>query len=616
MSSGALKTQRRAASFGESKPFGYKPGGLPVASSHASGQRIRVAPPVPSLSVYAADRLAALCAAAGFGADGERAVAVCQSLLSPWGDLPLGMYAAWLSEISDDNTPIEFSVTIADGRSDVRMLFETQAAEPTLAAYRAAGLAFQERLGREFGADLRRFRKVQDLFLPEDMEGPFAVWNSVVFSRGRPPLFKAYFNPQARGRGRAPALVEEALERLGLHRAWAGLCRAAVRRGPHLDEVKYFALDLTSEEHSRVKVYVRHHSATPEDLEVASSAAEGYVPGEALDFARAVAGGAECLSARATFTCSAFVEGQDERPAATTLYVPVCAYARDDAAVVHRVTDYLAAHAIDSALYNRIVEGFANRPLEDGVGMQSWVALRRYEGIPRLTAYLATEATRRYRPGAIPAATGDRLSFASAEEVVRCLAAYDVADHPFVQRMKREKANDGLAQNELIHDLLRAMDPIRPSDFPDTQLGIGHRLSERVERHYASRDLRERFGSLIVAEVCGQQLVQSAGESLRSLSDRSEPTLFDRFRKSNEPKRTANSLARARPRDRAAVDSFRQGAMGVHQALWEAFDELYVACFGTVEQTRCCVSGEAMSGPGKAVPHCQLELESPKSVET
>src|SRR6185369_7673289 len=94
-------------------------------------------------------------------------------------------------------------------------------------------------------------------------------------------------------------------------------------------------------EQARVKVYVRHHDATPADLEYAASAAPGSNPGEAEEFARAMGGGARRFTDRATFTCAAFVGGNSDEPSATTQYVPVCAYARDDREVEERVSKYL-----------------------------------------------------------------------------------------------------------------------------------------------------------------------------------------------------------------------------------------------------------------------------------
>lgn len=352
---------------------------------------------------YTAERLAALCRSAGFAAECENITRTYRNLVHPWGDVPLGKPSPWVSDISDDHTPVELSVAIADQRAEVRVLFEPQADVPTLRAFRAAGLDFHDRLEREYGADLTRFRLLQDLFLPETMAGPFAVWSSVVFAHGEAPTFKTYFNPQACGLRQAPALVAEALQRLGMPRAMSYLRETVLRRGPELDELKYFALDLSPAHQARVKVYARHHEATPEQLEAACSAARSYVRGEALEFAREMAGD-EVMRARAPFTCSAFTsESGDARPASTTLYIPVCAYARDDAAVRQRVRAYMLQRDIDPGLYESIVDGYANRPLDAGVGMQAWFAIRRHHGQARFTVYLATESHRVHQPGTVPA---------------------------------------------------------------------------------------------------------------------------------------------------------------------------------------------------------------------
>jgi hypothetical protein len=361
--------------------------------------------PAVSLVDYAAGRLEALCAAARFSDEAERIVGAFRDLVTPWAEAPIGRRLGWVSDISDDNTPIEFSVAMAGERAEVRVLFEPQASEPTLAAYRREGLAFHERLERQYGADLARFRAVEDLFLPADMEGAFAVWSSAVFARNAAPAFKTYFNPQATGRQNARHLTETALQRLAMAGALASLDGTVIRRG-ELDELKYFALDLDGGPFSRVKIYVRHHQATAEDLELAASSATNHVPGEVAAFVRAMRGSDESLAVRAPFSCAAFVaDGERLRPASTTIYVPVCAYARDDGAVLARIRRYLIDRGIDPTRYVALVEGFANRPLDAGVGMQAWFALRTHGGQTRFTVYLATEANRIHSPGSVPAPT-------------------------------------------------------------------------------------------------------------------------------------------------------------------------------------------------------------------
>lgn len=358
----------------------------------------------PRLVHRVSERLRALCVGAGLPGEADAVVGTFAELIAPWGYERVQAASAWPSEISDDHTPVEFSVALDGARTEVRALFEALADEPTLRARRAAGLDFHERLGRAHGADLTRFRLLEDLFLPEELDGPFAVWNSVVFPGDAGPAFKTYFNPQARGRVNAAALVEAALGRLGMPRAMAALRAGPLRRGPELDELKYFALDLAAAPTARVKVYVRHHRATPRDLEEATASARHRVPGEALAFAREMSGGDGPLAARAAATCSAFTAGSDDgRPDATTLYVPVCAYANDDEVARERLHAYMLRRGLDPARYERIIAAFANRPLRSGVGMQSWFSLRTVDGAPRFAVYLATELNQVFAPGTVPA---------------------------------------------------------------------------------------------------------------------------------------------------------------------------------------------------------------------
>ncbi|MET0342672.1 MAG: tryptophan dimethylallyltransferase family protein [Polyangiales bacterium] len=334
--------------------------------------------------------------------DTETVLSTYHARVAPW-IAERDACASWQSEVSDDHTPIELSVTLTEGDAALRLLFEPQPARPTLDAAREAGLAFLDALETIPGVDLTRFRRVQDLFLPERMHGRFALWISVVFARGAEPEYKVYLDPHARGAAEAPALVEEALDRLGLPHAWASLRESALRRGPVLDETKYFALDLGSDPAARVKIYVHHHGATPADLVTACENACNGDAERVHAFARAMRGGDAPMRVRAPFTCHAFTATRDAR-AEATVYVPVCAYAPDDEAVAERVQEYLDREpGVDSRRYRRVLRAAATRPLAAGVGLQSWFALRCGARGPRFTVYLATESRRVFARGVIPA---------------------------------------------------------------------------------------------------------------------------------------------------------------------------------------------------------------------
>lgn len=613
------------------------------AADRSSGSGVRASVLQPqTLLDFTSVRLTRLCETAGLQEDAAGILGTFRELVSPWASQRIvGAPSQWASDISDDNTPIELSVAIAEARVDVRVLFEAQAADPTLSAYRRAALEFHERLEREFGADLGRYRKIVDLFAPEGMGGPFAIWNSAVFSRGAPTAFKSYFNPQAHGPSEASALVEAALGRLGFKNAWTTLSRTAARRGPHLDELKYFALDLADDRRARVKVYVRHHDATPDDLEAACSGQRDYVPGEGLAFTRAMRGGDERLSARATFTCSAFVEGDDERPSATTLYVPVCAYAETDAAVRERVLRYLVEQNIAPQAYDRIVRGYTNRPLEDGVGMQSWMALQRHGGQPRVTVYLATEASKVFAPGTVPAASPSRTLFTSVQEVLSCVEQYPLLDHPLFGRLGRsegdgtavlvglarvldrgwqevlawmDRAGERITQPEL-HRLLeemqarettpehtervsRAVRGIHEVSGPPSGAvlsraeGLGQGLLESLARHCSAGSPAEAIAALAVGLELRLHLETAIVELSGSTSEPSDEPSTHRTGGGTATILTMNPLTTWTMIELVApggstsdrIMDVRRGVFGVHHALWTVLNEIYADCYLSDEE--------------------------------
>jgi DMATS type aromatic prenyltransferase len=412
------------------------------------------------LSDHVIRRIVPLCDVLSL--DARECVATFRDVVAPCTNLR----SSWVSEISDDNTPIELSVTFDRDTAALRVLFEPQADAPTLDAFRASGLAFLERLGARSGADLTRLRRIQDLFLPEGMQGRFAVWSSVVFERGEAPAYKVYLNPGAQGRGLAPTVVEEALARLDMPHAWANLCEAAMQRGAYLDEIKYFALDLSPGEHARVKVYVHHHGATAADLEAACSHSKNYAPSAVLAFARAMRGGDARMTARAPFTCHAFTSASAAR-ATTTAYIPVCAYARDDSEVFRRHVAYLEACGIETDMYRRIVVDAAPRSLDAGIGLQSWIALRSDAECPRMTVYLATEARRVYAPGSVPAPSPDPLAVDTPDAAIALLAERPLDAHPVLRRMVRRRQIDFATLRAIVdvhRSMWRALDQLYRTD--------------------------------------------------------------------------------------------------------------------------------------------------------
>src|SRR5262249_26910807 len=149
-----------------------------------------------------------------------------------------GQAPAYASDVVDDHTPFEMSLAIGDHAPELRVLVETVRGDSSLAGRWNAARALGERLRADHGADLRRFDRIADLFEPREEHGLLALWYAAVFRAGQPTTWKAYVNLRVRGAEQARAVLEEALDRLGVAAAYPRLLRAGGSRDL-LDELVY-----------------------------------------------------------------------------------------------------------------------------------------------------------------------------------------------------------------------------------------------------------------------------------------------------------------------------------------------------------------------------------------
>lgn len=344
----------------------------------------------------ASDRLTALCAATGVGADGGAGAAnLLGELLEPWGESLAGARPTQRSDIGDDSFPVEFSLALDGDSAEVRVLFEARharaggaAAAGDMSARWVAGQELNLRLERDHGVRLDRLRQLEDLFRPTASSARWSMWHSLCLSSGAPTAFKVYLNPQAQGKERAPAVIAEALRRLGYSRA-----AAAVGRCPRAgDELKFFSLDLDDRHGAaRVKVYKAHHAATRRTIAAELAAARDHNPGAFAAFWDGIVGSNGPFLGLPLTTYLSLVEG-DDLPSTATVHFPIRDYADNDEDVFERVRRFLrASDGAASALYERAIAAFATRALDAGVGMHSYVAFRSHRGEPRLTMYLSPE---------------------------------------------------------------------------------------------------------------------------------------------------------------------------------------------------------------------------------
>ena len=332
-----------------------------------------------------AARLTTLCDTAGF--DVDAALRAWDVLVDPWGDRPVGATRRRDSDITDDHSPFEFSLSVEANRIEPRFLVESQGATGSLTDAWQAARATNERLRAAYGVSLARLGLVEDLFAPRVADVPFAMWHAAWLRHDAAPLFKVYLSPQAGGAAEAPARTQEAFRRLGLGDAWPSVERLLARRGGR-DRLIYFSLDLSDDARARVKLYIAHPGITARELDALLAGTPGTRAGDVTALCRALTGQTGSFTARPLLTTLAFTAG-DTRPSAVTLHVPIRCYVRDDGVALDNIARHLGAGP--GALYRQAIERFADRDLRAGVGMQTYVSVQRRGEALRTTVYLAPE---------------------------------------------------------------------------------------------------------------------------------------------------------------------------------------------------------------------------------
>jgi len=572
-------------------------------------------------------RLVRLCEATGLERHTDRILAVFTRLLAPWGQRPVEGAALWPSEVGDDYSPYEFSVAFGP-RPELRILVEPLGSPPSLGANAEQSLVVLRDLASDHPISMDRFEKIRDLFLPEQPQGLFSLWIAVSFTSEKSDV-KLYLNPEAQGVAKAPALVEEAMVRLGFPRAWGTIADSIGRRGRELDEIKYFSLDLKPTNSARVKVYARHLRASVEDVERAAQVAQSHRAGDVTEFVRAMMpDGRDVFDGRPPATCLAFVEGQGEAPAAVTHYFPTNGgYSKNDGEAARRIRAYMESKGQPVAEYDRALAAVAERRLEDGIGLQSYASLRRHGEQSRVTVYYAPEL---YRPGMI--ATADvRPAPRTPEEVVKRFEEESIADHPFMRRLRREpvdlyklwklmanaqigivnafarrlsqvvakveddrirsilagQLNDELgggryerAHSQLFAKLVEGLSRWKPERQDESMFVPGRGLSDALESIYHTPDAMEGVGATMVIEIFGRQVDLFLGDEFRRQKEVDPQSLeWLNMHEELEVNHSAESLELAYMVPADALPSVWRGAARVGRAGTAFFDAMYRVAF-------------------------------------
>jgi DMATS type aromatic prenyltransferase len=355
----------------------------------------------PPLLDHVSEQMEALCKVTGSGPPSAREILA--DLLGSAGSRPVSEPPVWPSNVADDHTPIEFSLAFNTHEAPtLRILAEALdgAAEP--AANLAASDRFIARQAERYRTHTVALDRVRDLFATGDPCGGFVLWHSVVFRCGRAPEFKVYLNPESRGVERAPDLVGQAFQRLGLAGSYPVLLDQAARPGQlgRADRMSFLALDLHDTPHARVKLYLSHEDARIGDVARAASLVDGVDTAELSWFCQTV-GGTDTFGGRPLVGSYTFL-GRADRPVGYSVYVPIRDYVDDDAQARDRVAAVLDRYGFDAGQLDRAIAAVTRRPLHSGVGLIAHVSLRLGPPRPGVTVYLSSEAYRVYPPRRAP----------------------------------------------------------------------------------------------------------------------------------------------------------------------------------------------------------------------
>ena len=191
-----------------------------------------------TLGGHTTRQLRNLCETVGLGdRDREVYARTLTEMLGAAADRPLDLPPPNPTFLSDDHTPVEFSLSFVPGAAPaLRVLLEPGCAAGGLAQNGRLGLRAVREMAARWGFATDRLDELEDLFLPPSPKGPLALWCALELRPGGVPKVKVYLNPAATGQKRAATTVREALSRLGHRDAFAAL-------PPH-DRHLFFALDL------------------------------------------------------------------------------------------------------------------------------------------------------------------------------------------------------------------------------------------------------------------------------------------------------------------------------------------------------------------------------------
>jgi tryptophanase len=285
----------------------------------------------------------------------------------------------WVSHVSNDHSPIEYSVALNHntGKAELRFLIEAQPAENDLLQAQQCALSLMQTVASQYGSivSLRRFESIRHLFMPAQPQGNFAAWYSCALSE-KAPVWKVYLNPRASGNENALDITRQAFNRLGAYDQW----RLIESNMDSNDSVVYFSLDLCADEQcARVKVYIAHDKAYASRVAAFhSSVCSSSNSYDIQRFCETVSGGSlGPYTKKPVLSCFAITT--NEPKATGTVHFPVDSYVGSDAEAQTRVKQYMDVANVSSLYrqrYMKLISAVQRRPLAEKAGIHSWISLK------------------------------------------------------------------------------------------------------------------------------------------------------------------------------------------------------------------------------------------------
>lgn len=341
-----------------------------------------------TLGDFGRKKLTAICQGIEFSPTQTKAAFNLFDLMSAsWAGWPLGDIPMWRTNLSDDNTPFEFSLEFRANEIKLRILVESQQMPLTASSSWEAGLQLNQRLTLQPEVDLTKFNMIQDLFYPLK-KTRFAIWHAAVLDAKGKVTFKVYLNPQIHGEKAAPELIKEAFTRLNLAQAWDFLA-AKLQAAEGRSKLAFFSLDLIPDEHARVKVYLANSLMTLKEFDFQLKGSRNYVAGADINWIQSLTGIHDALDARSIVNYFAFTAGDNGTPI-SNIQVPIRWYVENDAEALARTQALLPQQQSKKLI--SVINKMASRSLEANRGLLAHVAIRHEKDGMCVIPYLSAEA--------------------------------------------------------------------------------------------------------------------------------------------------------------------------------------------------------------------------------